>query len=150
LGELAVLNAYKSTGKYFLLNIEEKVYSHRNIPADLFLRRETDKREFLVEIVNIHLEKRSLNDIAKIKNHIEQKLHLKKERTFFKSPKREIYIQPVIWVENKEQIEILSNLYRKGKNRIKNVYVPMCLLTYKLDENKFEHRFEYVTTILND
>lgn len=150
IGELAVLNAYKSSGKYSLINIEEKVYSHKDVKADLFMRRESDKREFLVEIVNIHLENRNLNDPSKIKQHIEHKIQTKIEKTFFESPKRDIYIQPVVWIESKEQIEFVSEIYRNNEISIDNVYVPMCYLTFKLNNGTFEHRFEYVTTILND
>ena len=150
IGELATLNVYKSTGKYSLLSIEEKIYSQNGVRADLFLRKDSDKREFLVEIVNIHLEKRNLNDSSKIKYHIENKLKLKIEKTFFESPKRSIYIQPVIWIESLEQIKIVSELYLKKKITINNVFVPMCYMTYQLKNGKYEHRFEYVTTILND
>lgn len=150
IGELATLNAYKSTGKYSLLNIEEKIYSQKDIRADFFMRRDSDKREFLVEIVNIHLENRNLNDSLKIKRHIESKLKLKIEKTFFESPKREIYIQPIVWTESKEQIKIISELYRKKKIAMNNVYVPMCYMSYQLNNDNYEHRFEYVTTILDE
>ncbi|WP_321281237.1 hypothetical protein [Marinifilum fragile] len=150
IGELATLNAYKSTGKYSLLNIEEKIYSKKGVRADLFMRRVSDKREFLVEIVNIHLENRNLNDSSKIKHHIESKLKLKIDKTFFESPKREIYIQPVVWIESLEQIQIISELYRKKKIAMDNVYVPMCYMTYQLSNGDYEHRFEYVTTILEE
>ena len=156
IGELATLNAYKSKGNS-LLNIEEKAYHQNDIRADLFMRRDSDNYEFFVEIVNIHLEelsgehlgKRNLKESSEIKSHIESKLQAKSKKTFYDSPKRDIYIQPVIWTENGEQMKIVSKLYLDKEIEMKNIYVPMCYLAYKLSDGTFEQRFEYVTTILN-
>lgn len=150
IGELATLNAYKSTGKYILLNIEEKVYSQNNKKADLFLKRVEDEFEFLVEIVNIHLENRFFKNNSHIEYHLNSKIREKINKTVFDSPKREIFIQPVIWVDNLEQIAIISKLYKNKKMQIDNVFIPMCYLTYKLHDGGYEHRFEYVNTILYD
>ncbi|GEM_PF-2511969 len=150
IGELATLNAYKSTGKYILLNIEEKAYSQNNVRADLYLKRVEDEFEFLVEIVNIHLEDRQLKNNSHIEYLLKRKIQEKIVKTFFDSPKRDIFIQPVIWVESLEQISKLSRIYRKQKIQIDNVFTPMCYLTYKLNDGKYEHRFEYVNTILTE
>lgn len=150
IGELATLNTYKATGKYSLLNIEEKIYSNKNVKADLFICRNSDKKEFFVEIVNIHLHNRNLNTSPDIKFRIENKIKEKIDKTFFESPRREIYIQPIIWHDNEEQLKIISELYRRGKIKLKNVYTPMCYVSYQLRDGNFEHRFEYVTTILDD
>lgn len=149
IGELAVLNTYKSTNKYFLLNIEERVYSQNRVKADLFLKRKDDNLEFLVEIVNIHLEGKQIINREQIVERIKQKILEKINCTFFTSPKKSIYIQPVLWFESLKQIEITANIYKNSEIHFYNVFIPMCYLTYKLNDN-YEHRFEYVNTILED
>ena len=150
IGELATLNAYKSTGKYKLLNIEERIYNHNNVKADLFLEQNDDKRRFLVEVVNIHLENKNLLEESNIKRHIESKLFQKVDKTFFDAPKHDIYIQPVVWTESEFQIKIVSEIYKKNKIDIENVYIPLCYLTYQFSDGSYKHRFEYVNTILED
>ncbi|HRN41038.1 MAG TPA: hypothetical protein PK649_03070 [Vicingus sp.] len=150
IGELATLNAYKSTGKYTLLNIEEKVYSQNNVSADLYLKRNEDNKDFLVEIVNIHLEQQEISNFDKLKCYLKSKIDKKIKETFFKSPKCDIYIQPVVWVKDIEQIKLVSEFYKRNILNIENVFIPMTYLTYSIDNNSFEHRFEYVTTILDD
>ncbi len=148
IGELATLNAYKSTDEYNLLNIEERIYDHNNVQADLFLRRKLDNKEFLVEIVNIHIENRQLNKKVQIEKFVNGKINEKVEKTFFDNPKQELFLQPVIWIESFEQIKILAKIFRK-RNR-KNIFIPMCYLTCKNRDGTFEHRFEYVNTILTE
>ena len=150
IGEIATLNAYKSTGKYTLLNIEEKPCSQCKKPADLYLKRNDDNKEFLVEIVNIHFERQNITDFGKLKYYLKSIIESKVKDKFFKNPKCDIYIQPVIWTKDIEQIELLSEFYKKNSLNIENVYVPMVSLTYSIDNNSFEHRFEYVTSILDD
>lgn len=150
IGELAILNAYKSTGQYELLNIEERIYENKDIKSDLFIKRISDDKKILVEIVNIHLENRDLNNLFKIKQHIEDKIQLKINKTFFEHPKYPLYIQPVIWFENIQQIEIVSEIFLKNLVSFDSTFVPMGYLTYQLANGLYEHRFEYVTTILID
>ncbi|KAB8155960.1 hypothetical protein EZY14_001740 [Kordia sp. TARA_039_SRF] len=152
IGELATLNAYKTTGKYLLLNVEEKIFStKKSKKADFSFRRNDDGYEFLVEVRNIHLQQRNLDSALKIKNHIENKLREKIEEKKLNLPhKKDVYIQPVVWVESEYQIEIISKLYTDGRMTFKNIFVPMTYVTYRINGRAFEHRFEYVTTILND
>lgn len=150
IGELATLNAYKSTGKYSLINIEEKIYLQKGVQADLFMRRNSDKKEFFVEIVNIHLQNKDLNTSPDIKLRIESKIKEKIEKTFFESPKRALYIQPIIWYDDEKQLKIVAELYQREEIKIKNVYAPMCYVSFQHNNGSFEPRFEYVTTILND
>lgn len=149
IGELATLNAYKSTEDYTLLNIEEIIYNdERNTRADLLLKRNNDNVLFLVEIVNVHLENRKLNNKDLITKFVDGKIKEKLKKTFFENPKYELYLQVVIWIDNIKQVEILSEIFNKRKK--KNIFIPMCYLTYVDKYGEFEHRFEYVNTILID
>lgn len=150
IGEIATLNAYKSNRDYELLNIEEPIYDYKNVKADFFLKRIFDGKQFFVEVVNIHLQHRNLIESESIKKHIEGKIIKKVERTLFSSPRFDVYIQPVIWTENTSQLKVVSELYKSNKIEIKNVYVPLSLLTIMFSEGVYRHRFEYVNTILDE
>lgn len=150
IGELAVLNAYKSTGDYELINIEEKAYDQNNVMADLLIERKNDGLKFLVEIVNIHLERKSLTTNSQIKLHIANKIQEKIKKTFFDSPRKSIFLQPVIWTEDLKQLKSLAKLYKSRKSLPDKVFIPMSYLTYKLEDGSYEHRFEYVNTILKE
>lgn len=149
IGELSTLNAYKSTGNYTLLNIEEKPYSQNNVSADLYLKRNDDNKLYLVEIVNIHLERRDIEKLNELKLFLNSKIKEKVKVTFYNFPKCDIYIQPVVWVKNIEQVKLISELYKGKHIKEKNVFEAMIPLTFK-DQNSFEHRFEYASTILDD
>lgn len=148
IGELATINAYKSTGKYSLLNIEEKAYQQEKKGIDLLLERIEDKKKFLVEIVNIHLKDKEINNIKELKYHLNSKIKEKIADKVKDNPKYEIYIQPVIWVKDIKQLKLLVKLFRKAKRVDNNVYIPLVYLTFQLPDNSFEHRFEYANTIL--
>ncbi|MGD2035105.1 MAG: hypothetical protein PVF73_08630 [Bacteroidales bacterium] len=148
IGEIATINAYKSTGKYSLINIEEKAYQQNNVSIDLFLQRKKDERKFLVEVVNIHLKDKQIKHKKELEYHINSKIKDKIDEKVFDNPKYEVYIQPVIWVKDLEQLKLLYKIFKREKRVINNVYIPLTYLTLLLPDNTFEHRFEYANTIL--
>jgi len=150
IGEIATLNAYKSRENFELLNIEEKIYSHNNVRADLLLKRKNDGLKFFVEIVNIHIENRNFTSIDEIEYFVSGKFREKYKKTFFPNPSYNLTIQPVIWTKTIEQIKLLEKAFKKYENNIKDIRMPLCYLTYKNSDGNYEHRFEYITTILND
>jgi len=150
IGEIATLNAYMSSGNFELLNIEEKIYLHNNVPADLFLKRKKDGLKFLVEIVNIHLENKDFTTIDEMELFISGKFKEKHKKTFFDNPLYNLTIQPVIWTNTIEQIKLLDRIFIKYKENVKDIRIPICYLTFKDSDENYEHRFEYITTILND
>ncbi|KAF2518661.1 hypothetical protein E0W68_07860 [Flavobacterium salilacus subsp. salilacus] len=151
IGEIATLNAYMSTEEIELLNIEQKIYHNKNKHADLFLKRKKDEIKFLVEIVNIHLEDKENKTSEEIEYIINSKLKSKYETTFFDNPSYNLTIQPVIWTNSIEQIKLLEQIFRKHENNVKDIRIPMCHITYQNPEGGYyEHRFEYITTILHD
>lgn len=153
IGEIATLNAYMSSGNFELLNIEEKIYgqnSDSNVHADLFFKRKKDGLKFLVEIVNIHIENKEYTSIDEIELFISGKFKEKYDLTFFDNPLHNLTIQPVIWTKNIEQIKLLEKVFKKFEKNVKYIRLPMCNLTYKDSNGNYEHRFEYITTILND
>lgn len=150
IGEVATLNAYMSSGNFELLNIEEKIYLHNNVQADLFLKRKIDGQKFLVEIVNIHLENKDFTTIDEMELFIGGKFNEKHKKTFFDSPLHNLTIQPVIWTNTIEQIKLLEKVFIKYEEKVKDIRIPMCYLTFKDSDGNYEHRFEYITTILND
>ncbi len=147
-GEIATLNYYMSSGNFELLNIEEKIYQHKDVHADLFLKRKKNGLKFLVEIVNIHLENKNFTTIDEMELFISGKLREKHKKTFFENPSYNLTIQPVIWTKNIEQIKLLEKGFKKDEKYFKDIRIPMCYLTYQDSNSNYEHRFEYITTIL--
>lgn len=150
IGEIATLNVYMSSGDFELLNIEEKIYEQNNVQADLFLKRKKDGVKFLVEIVNIHIEDKKFTTTDEIELFIGGKFKEKYEDTFFDNPRFNLTIQPIIWTKSIEQIKLLEKVFKKYEKNVKYIRIPMCYLTYEDSNGNYEHRFEYITTILND
>lgn len=147
IGELATLNLLIKTGNYELLNIEEKIHPDRNISADLFLRSKDDKKEFLIEILNIHLEDIEFDNNDSLRFHLESKLKKKKDNKFI-NPNRIIFIQPVIWIKNFEQLKKICDLYNIYGFAVENVLLPVSYVSFLNTDGSFEHRFENLKTIL--
>jgi hypothetical protein len=150
IGEIATLNAYMSSGNFELLNIEEKIYPQNNVQADLFLKRKKDGLKFLVEIVNIHIENKNFTTINEMEIFIGGKFREKHKNTFFGDPYHNLTIQPVIWINTLEQIKILESIFKKYEKNVKDIRMPMCCLTYQESDGNYEHRFEHITTILDE
>ena len=81
---------------------------------------------------------------------ISGKFREKYKETFFDNPLCNLTIQPVIWMNNIEQIKILERLFKKYEENVKDIRIPMCYVAFKNSDGSYEHRFEYITTILND
>lgn len=140
IGELGVLNDFMSTGEYHLLKVEEKIKPDSNDSADFLLLDKKLHSELLVEVINIHLEERTLTDEVSTKNHIDSKLN-KKIIDKFTDSNRKFSLQPVIWTKHLNDVGFLKLMYSKLQMP-DNVQSPFVYFTFMEVTKKFEHHFE--------
>lgn len=149
IGELAVLHIFKASGQFTLLSVEEKLHPEKDISADFLFRHIKSGEELLIEVLNLHLEKQDFKSIEHLRYWLYSKYKKKKEKKFVNND-RQVFIQPVIWVKSRKQFQNLEKLYCETEFLIDYVNTPMSYLTYLINDQKYEHRFEPVTTILKD
>ncbi len=139
IGELGVLNEMLKTKQYELKNVEEKIKLDSNVSADfLFLDNRTGL-ELLVEVINIHMEDKELNDEQLILNHIKSKI-TDKVKSKFNNANRPFLLQPVIWTKHIDDINFLKVLYQRSEMTIENMNSPF--VYYSLLVKTYEHHFE--------
>jgi hypothetical protein len=149
IGELATLNKFMDTGEYHLNDIEKIIHPEKNKGADISLIRKMDNIEVLIEVLNIHLETKKFENYDQLEYHLQSKFENKSKDKFI-NPKIIIFIQPIIWTSDLEQLNMVCKFYSETNFKMENVIVPMSYLTFKHTDGKFEHRFESLKTILND
>ncbi|MBL7921141.1 MAG: hypothetical protein JNJ40_12560 [Bacteroidia bacterium] len=146
IGELAVLDHYMSMNLYELCNIEETVVSESNVSIDILFKSKVDSHELLIEVVNIHLANKEFTSFLDLRKHLELKL-TEKVQSKILTKKRNIKIQPVLWIKDHSNLEFINEFYLKTNFGVENVLDPMVYCSYKLNEGRFEHRFESIKTI---
>ena len=149
IGELAVLYIFKASGQYTLLSVEEKLHPDKDISADFLFRNNQDDKELLIEVLNLHLEIKDFKSLEHLEYWLNSKYTKKKEKKFVNNDKQ-VFIQPVIWVKSEEQLKDLEKLYCETNYSNDYVNIPMCYSTYLDSVQRYEHRFEPVTTILKN
>lgn len=149
IGELACLNKLMLSGNYILINIEEKINSSQGTSADIFLKQKNDSTEILIDVVNLHLEDRHFATLDDMDRHIRSKI-LKKVSDKNINPNRPVYIQPVLWTESLEQLTQAYDLYKSNDMEISSSFIPYTYATWRHSDGSFEHRFETVSSILDE
>ncbi|TRX61377.1 hypothetical protein FNH22_04795 [Fulvivirga sp. M361] len=138
-----------TTGEYHLNGIEKTIHPEKKKSADISLIRKKDNIEVLIEVLNVHLETKKIENYDDLEYHLKSKFE-DKSKDKFVNPDKIIFIQPVIWTSNLEQLKTLCEFYSEANFKTENVIVPMSYLTFKHPDGKYEHRFESLNTILND
>jgi len=146
IGELSVLDKYISTGQYYFVNIEARISSDSNVTADIYLKRKLDGSDFLVEVLNLHLEKTQINDYSKFKYHLDSKF-TQKIKSKGISDKREVKIQPVLWYTDHNQFKWVQDFFLKTDYVHPDVLDPMCYCSYFKHDGSYQHWFDRIKFI---
>lgn len=146
LGEIATLNNLIKSKTYRLAGIEHKIPNGKSIDFKL---RHIEKNKFLlVEIVNIHLDsKRVDNDpdaIRKFLTHkLSQKIETKKSQI---EDEISFYLIPVIW-GGWQDIKIYSDFFKSNTLNLPDVIEPVSYLTYTDNAGYYEHYFKNISNL---
>lgn len=147
LGELSVLNQFKTRTPFKLVKTEEKLANSgaNNSTIDFkFFNPTTNGFEFL-EIVNIHLNEKNTSSDEKINILLTQKISEKLLKKGIKeNPK--IFLVPVVW-GNWKEIKLIEQYYNKVKPNFQNTGIPVAFVPFMTPAGKLVQRFGTINTI---
>ena len=147
LGELSVLNQFKTRTPFKLVKTEEKLTDSgdNNSTVDFkFFNPTTNGFEFL-EIVNIHLNDKNTSSDEKINILLTQKISEKLLKKGIKeNPK--FFLVPVVW-GNWKEIKCIEQYYEKVKPSFQNTGIPVAFVPFTTREGKLVQRFGTIDTI---
>ncbi|MCV9386930.1 hypothetical protein [Reichenbachiella ulvae] len=148
IGELAVLYFYKINTDFKLIKVEEKVFDNKNISADFLFSSESLNDQFLIEVVNIHLEQRKSLTQPLLKRLIEKKVmdKLKSKEILLKS---NMSLQPLIWCKNYDQVKLVSDFYKLYSTPTQT-HKSLSYISLTDKNGKFYHRINFADKILCD
>lgn len=145
-GEIAVLNNLLKSKMYRLEDVETKLSSKKSI--DFTVKKIDNRKLFLVEIVNIHLDSNKIeNDETKIKKFFADRLVNKIKS---KKSSEDFFLVPVLWGGWKD-VKIYSDYFKKNRMDIKNVLEPVSYVTFSdpHNANHYFHRFGNVSNLFD-
>ena len=148
IGELSVLYFYKINAGFQLLKVEEKIFDSKNISADFKFLNPASGNQFLVEVVNIHLEQRDKLTLELLEKVIGRKLgdKLKSKDVI---AKRNMSLQPLIWCKNFEQLKQVSNYYN-AYSIPEQTHKALGYLSFRTPDGELYHRISFLNEILYD
>lgn len=143
-GELAVINNLIKSKIYRLGNVETKLASEKRI--DFKIKKTEDGKLYLVEVLNIHLDSKKVeNDEGKIKIFLNHRLAKKIES---KNSDIDFFLVPVLW-GGWQDIKVYSDYFKKNKMHLTNVLEPVAYVTFTDPKNEtfYFHRFGNVSNL---
>ncbi len=149
IGELAVLYIFKASNKFDLLGVEEPINNKNGTSIDFLFQEKSSNEQILIEVLNLHMEIQDFQTIEHLEYWLTSKYNKKKEQKCTDKD-RPIYIQPVIWTKKENQLRDLEQLYCNKGFSIDFINEPFSYASYLIKGQKYEHRFELVSTILKD
>jgi len=150
IGELAVLDFYKTTFNLDLIGVEEKVHSNSSVTIDFLFKTTKGEGKLYLEVLNLHIENLDFQSNEKLQYWLESKFN-KKEKSKNLRDADKVLIQPVIWTKDLKQLEMLEQLYDNGKIPNEKVNIPLGYASFYIrDKHEYEHRFEPVSMILKE
>lgn len=147
LGELSVLNQFKTRTPFKLVKTEVKLIDSdgNNSTIDYkFFNLTTSEFEF-VEIVNIHLTDKNTSCDEKINILLTQKISEKLLKKGIKENSN-YFLVPVVWGQWKE-IKRIEEYYVKVKPSFSNTGIPVAFIPFRTPEGNLVQRFGSIDTI---
>jgi hypothetical protein len=147
LGELSVLNQFKRRTQFKLVKTEEKLteIGVNNSTIDFKFFNPTTNGFELVEIVNIHLNKKNTSGDESINILLTQKISEKLLKKGIKeNPK--FFLVPVLW-GNWREIKCIEQYYKKFEPSFQNAGIPVCFVPFTTQEGKLVQKFGTIDTI---
>jgi hypothetical protein len=147
LGELAVLNLYKTRLGYKLVKVEAPVSAKRKkgISVDFQFYDESKNTLWHLEVMNIHLNDKNTSELEAIQNLLVQKIDSKISATQIKQHPH-IFLVPVLWGQFTE-IEKIRIFYQSQNPLFFNTSTPVCFATFTNESGNKFHKFGTIDTI---
>jgi hypothetical protein len=147
LGELSVLNQFKTRTPFKLVKTEEKITnsSDNNSRIDFKFFNPTINGFVLVEIVNIHLNDKNISSEEKIKILLTQKISEKLLKKGLKESSK-FFLVPVVW-GNWKEIKCIEQYYKKEKPSFQNTGTPVAFVPFTTPDGKLVQKFGTIDTI---
>jgi uncharacterized protein YlaI len=149
LGEIATLNNLIKSKAYRLIAIEERIPNGKSI--DFKLQHINKQKPILVEIVNIHLDSKKVeNNPEAIRTYLTCKLTKKIEsKTSNLVKKIQFHLIPVIWGSSKD-LKIYSDFFKSNSLNMLDVEEPIAYLTYSDTAGYYEHYFQTISKLFKE
>lgn len=147
LGELSVLLTLKKTSPIYLAGTEIPLDPTKpdGIKIDFLLRNNETGKEDLVEVINIHLNKKHTADDDSINNLLHQKIEQKLSNKGFNKIGN-FHLIPVLWGQW-DEIKPVVIFYSKHKPEFPNTTTPICFMTFTDQNGIVVHKFGTIDTI---
>jgi len=150
LGELSVLNQFKTRTNFKLVKTEEKLMTSgsNNSTIDFKFFNPTTNSFELIEIVNIHLDEKNTSNDERINILLTQKISEKLSKKGMRENPR-FFLVPVIW-GNWKEIKCIEEYYKKNNPSFQNTGIPVCFVPFTRPDGKLVQRFGTIDTIFSN
>lgn len=150
IGELSVLNSLINSG-YTLLATEHRLDEDSKTKSgiDFKITNSNNDKEYLVEVVNIHLTDKNTVSGDKISLLLNGKLKKKYKKTQGNSS-NDFYLVPVLW-GTVEEVKRVHLFYSKTHFSLPNILDSLCFMSFTDTGNgRVIHKFGSIKTIFNE
>jgi hypothetical protein len=149
-GELSVLNMLKRQKNIILLKSEKPLISEepKGIKIDFHLLHEDTQKEWLVEVVNIHLDDTNTASHDAVDFLLNDKIGGKLIATGIKKSKAFILV-PVLW-GYWDEIKIVTDYYQNKNPQFENTITPVCFIPFTDPVGEPRYKFGTIDTIFEN
>lgn len=149
LGELFYLKEVIESGHYKLRGIEDKRSNGKEIDFKFLDLR--DKREYLVEIMNVRLNPEKLNSHSDIKNYLAGKVKDKVvDKTKNQKFQCDFLVLPILWGEKSEHLLKVFDFYKNGSGlNISMMLEPFSYCCWDDEQLRPIFKFSIISELFN-
>ena len=147
LGELSVLLTLKKTLPVLLTGTEIPLDPTKadGVKIDFLFRNIETEKEYLVEVVNIHLNEKHTADDDSINNLLHQKIEQKLSNKGLNKVGN-FHLIPVLWGQW-DEIKPVADYYLKYKPEFPNTTTPTCFMSFTDQNGTLVQKFGTIDTI---